>query len=156
MQSENSDDREEVVMMRAGVRQSATAWSLVSYLEYAALPTAVGSARKHAWAIVGEFGLSDLADTVELIVSELATNAVRATSHLRTRSLRIPVFRLWLASDLRCVLIRVWDGSSQMPARQDPGPDDESGRGLMLVDCLATDWGAYREENGKVIWVIVS
>jgi hypothetical protein len=54
------------------------------------------------------------------------------------------------------MLIRVWDASSQMPARQDARPDDESGRGLMLVDCLASEWGAYREENGKVVWVIIS
>jgi hypothetical protein len=45
--------------------------------------------------------------------------------------------------------------ASQMPARQDASPDDESGRGLVLVDCLASDWGAYHKDNGKVVWVIV-
>jgi anti-sigma regulatory factor (Ser/Thr protein kinase) len=136
-------------------QQSAAEWHLVSYLEYGALQTAVGSARKHAWAITLEFGLPELADTIQLIVSELVTNAVRATSHLRTRSLTTPVIRLWLASGPHRMLIQVWDASSQMPARQDASPDDESGRGLMLVDYLASDWGAYREENGKMVWVIV-
>jgi anti-sigma regulatory factor (Ser/Thr protein kinase) len=136
-------------------RQPAAAWPLISRLELAALQTAVGSARMHARAVALEFGLSALADTVELIVSEVVTNALRASSALHASSLTTPVFRLWLASDLRGLLIRVWDASSQMPARQDAGPDDESGRGLMLVDCLASDWGAYREENGKVVWVIV-
>jgi anti-sigma regulatory factor (Ser/Thr protein kinase) len=136
-------------------QRPAMSWTLMSHLEFAALPTAAGCARRHAWVIAGEFGLSPLADTVELIVSELVTNAVRATSHLRTLSSAIPVVRLWLASDLHCMLIRLWDASPQMPVRQDASPDDESGRGLMLVDCLARDWGAYREENGKVVWVIV-
>lgn len=136
-------------------RPPATAWPLISRLELAALPTAPGSARKHARAIALEFGLSALADTIELIVSEIITNAVRATPHSRT-TLTPAVVRLWLASDLHGMLIRVWDASGQMPARQDASPDDELGRGLMLVDCLASAWGAYREENGKVVWVIVS
>lgn len=119
------------------------------------LPTAVGSARKHARAVALEYGLSALADTIELIVSEIVTNAVCASSPLRERSLTTPVFRLWLASDLHRILIRVWDASSQMPVQQDASHDDESGRGLMLVGCLASDRGAYREGNGKVVWVIV-
>jgi hypothetical protein len=56
---------------------------------------------------------------------------------------------------MRGILIRVWDGSTEMPARRNAGPDDDSGRGLILVDCLASEWGAYREGNGKVVWVIV-
>jgi anti-sigma regulatory factor (Ser/Thr protein kinase) len=128
---------------------------LISHLELAALPTAVGSARKHARAVALEFGLPALADTIELIVSEIVTNAVRVTSHLRASSLTTPVVRLWLASGPQGMLIRVWDASSQMPARRDASPDDDSGRGLMLVEHLASDWGAYGEESGKVVWVIV-
>jgi anti-sigma regulatory factor (Ser/Thr protein kinase) len=133
----------------------AEAWPLKSHLELAALPTAVSCARRHAKAVVLECGLPMLADTVELIVSEIVTNAVQAASFLRADSLATPVVRLWLASDLHCVLVRVWDSSSQMPARQDPNPDDESGRGLMLVDCLGSEWGVDRRQNGKVVWVIV-
>jgi anti-sigma regulatory factor (Ser/Thr protein kinase) len=136
-------------------RQRAAAWHEISSLELAALPTAAGSARTHARAVALEFGLSALADTIELIVSEIVTNAIRATWHLRVSSLTTPVVRLWLASDLHSMLIRVWDASSQMPARQDTSPDDESGRGLMLVDSLASEWGAYCEDKGKVVWVIV-
>jgi anti-sigma regulatory factor (Ser/Thr protein kinase) len=128
----------------------------MSHLDLAALPTAVACARMHARAITLEWGLPALADNIELIVSELFTNAVRATEHSRSRGLTTAVVRLSLASDLRCVLIRVWDGSSQMPERQDAGPDDESGRGLMLVSYLSSEWGAYRKANGKVVWVIIN
>jgi anti-sigma regulatory factor (Ser/Thr protein kinase) len=133
----------------------AAEWRVVSHLELAALPTAAASARKHARAIALEFGLPALADTTELVVSEIVTNAVRAGSGLRASNLTIPVVRLWLASDLCNLLISVWDGSSQMPVRQDASPDDELGRGLLLVDNLASEWGAYPEACGKVVWVLI-
>jgi anti-sigma regulatory factor (Ser/Thr protein kinase) len=144
----------EAVAYNPAQRQAET-WPLISHLELAALPTAVSCARRHAKAVVLECGLPALADTIELIVSEIVTNAVRATPPSRSDSLTTPVVRLWLASDLHCVLIRVWDASSQMPARQDPSFEDESGRGLMLVDCLASEWGVDPKQNGKVVWVIV-
>jgi anti-sigma regulatory factor (Ser/Thr protein kinase) len=141
--------------MTVGVRQSATVWPLISHMELPPVPMAVRTARKHAQACALEFGLSALADTIELVVSEIVTNAVRATSSLPDSSLTAPVVRLFLASDLHCMLIQVWDASSQMPTRQNARPNDESGRGLMLVDCLSIEWGAYPEDNGKVVWVIV-
>jgi hypothetical protein len=43
-----------------------------------------------------------------------------------------------------------------MPVRHDADPDDMGGRGLMIIDGLAKDWGAYRKADGKVVWVMVS
>lgn len=63
--------------------------------------------------------------------------------------------RVWVVSDHKSMAIHVWDGNSQMPARRDPEPDAEGGRGLLLVDALGTHWGAYRTDNGKVVWVII-
>jgi anti-sigma regulatory factor (Ser/Thr protein kinase) len=136
-------------------RQPPTAWSLISSLELAALPTAAGSARKHARAVALEFGLSAMADTIELIVSEIVTNALLATLDVSFSGFATPIVRLSLESGMRGLLIRVWDASDEMPSRRYVGPDDDSGRGLMLVDCLASEWGAYREARGKVVWVIV-
>jgi hypothetical protein len=62
---------------------------------------------------------------------------------------------LFLASDLRLVLIRVWDGNSQLPTRRDAQPDDDSGRGLMLAECLASEWGVYEKAHGKVVWALL-
>jgi anti-sigma regulatory factor (Ser/Thr protein kinase) len=134
-------------------REPATApdWSLRSRLELGALPTAVPCARLHARHIALEWGLPALAETAELLVSELTTNAVRAS-----RWLKSPVIRLWLASDHRCLLIRVWDGADRMPVRQDTNPDSERGRGLLLVESLSTDWGSYRKAGGKVVWAVIS
>ncbi len=118
------------------------------------MPAAVPCSRKHARAAALEWGLPELADKVELIVSELVTNSVRAAKRSRRYGLPVAVVRLWLFSDLDCVLVRVWDGSSEMPVPRDAGADEEAGRGLMLVEHLGSEWGAYREADGKVVWVL--
>ncbi len=53
---------------------------LRSYLELGALPTAVPCARLHARHVLREWGLNGLAPDSELLVSELVTNAVKATA----------------------------------------------------------------------------
>jgi anti-sigma regulatory factor (Ser/Thr protein kinase) len=137
------------------VRRPAPPWLVMTHLELAAMPTAVPCFRKHARLVALEWGLPDLAEKVELIVSELVTNSVRFAERSRGNGLAAEVVQLWLFSDLHCILVRVWDSSSEMPVRQDAGPDEESGRGLMLVDQLSSEWGAYRKAHGKVVWVLI-
>jgi anti-sigma regulatory factor (Ser/Thr protein kinase) len=134
--------------------QAAPGWPRQTSLELAALPTAVSCARGHVRSVVLEWGLAGLADTAELLVSELMTNALRASEGLPTAG--PPVVRLWLASDRACLVIHVWDGSEHFPVRQHAGPAAESGRGLMLVEHLAKDWGSYRKGKGKVVWAVMS
>jgi hypothetical protein len=43
-----------------------------------------------------------------------------------------------------------------MPVRQDADPDSASGRGLLLIETLSKDWGAYRKANGKVVWALIT
>ena len=126
-------------------------WPLHSRLEFGALDTAPACARKHARLVLSEWGLAPLADTTELLVSELVTNAVQASHGLPS-----PVVGLWLISDGHSVVVHVWDGSDQMPVRQDADPDSGSGRGLLLVEGLGQDWGAYRKASGKVVWVLIA
>jgi anti-sigma regulatory factor (Ser/Thr protein kinase) len=137
--------------------QVAPAWPLRSDLELAALPTAPACGRGHVRAVACEWGLADLSDIAELLVSELMTNAVQASERLRPRAdlTGVPVVRLWLISDQNSIVIHVWDGNSEMPIRRDAGPDADSGRGLLLVDALGADWGAYRKQDGKVVWVMI-
>jgi anti-sigma regulatory factor (Ser/Thr protein kinase) len=130
------------------------AWPLQTYLELAALPSAVPCARGHVRSVALEWGLPGLADTAELLTSELMTNAIRASAPLTASE--PPVVRLWLISDQASIVIRVWDASSEMPIRHPARPDAERGRGLLLVEALGADWGAYRKEDGKVVWVTVS
>jgi anti-sigma regulatory factor (Ser/Thr protein kinase) len=133
-------------------------WPLQTRLELAALPTAPGCARDHVRALAHEWGLAGLADTAKLLVSELVTNAVQAAQHLKTRVdlAVVPVVGLWITSDGVSMTIRVWDACDDMPVRQDADPDAVSGRGLLLVETLGKDWGAYRQAEGKVVWVLIT
>ena len=54
-------------------------WPLHSFLELGALPGAVPCARLHARHLLWEWGLAALTDSTELVVSELVTNAIRAS-----------------------------------------------------------------------------
>jgi anti-sigma regulatory factor (Ser/Thr protein kinase) len=139
------------------------AWLFTSYLELGALPGAVPCARLHAKQMLWEWGLDDLADTVELLVSELVTNAQRASGgHTSSRyrgrwTAGVPPVRLWLSADEGRLLIRVWDGDRELPEPQGIDLEAESGRGLLLVESLSAEWGAYALEgsSGKVVWAAV-
>ena len=141
--------------MAMPVQRPASPWLLMTHLELAALPTAVPCFRMHAKAVALEWGLPALAEKIELVVSELVTNSIQAAERSRAGDSTVAVVRLWLSTNLRCVLVSVWDGNKQMPLRQDAGPDEESGRGLMLVEHLSSDWGAYQTVDGKIVWALI-
>jgi hypothetical protein len=46
-------------------------------------------------------------------------------------------------------------GRSRATTRREAGPDDESGRGLLIIESLSRDWGSYRAADGKVVWVVI-
>jgi anti-sigma regulatory factor (Ser/Thr protein kinase) len=124
-------------------------WPYQSYLELGAFPSAVPSARLHTRLILSEWGLAELADTTELVASELMTNAVQA-SHDLTGSRFLgrwspgpPPVRLWLQADERRLLVQVWDGSDHMPQARQSELLIESGRGLVLIEALSTRVGVY-------------
>jgi anti-sigma regulatory factor (Ser/Thr protein kinase) len=129
---------------------------LRSYLELGALPTAVPCARLHARHLLWEWELSGLAETTELLVSELVTNAVKATAAHDDQA----AVRLRLSGDSARVLIEVWDADPRPPAPRGlggdgmPDPQEEGGRGLFLVAALSARWDWYptREPMGKVVW----
>jgi anti-sigma regulatory factor (Ser/Thr protein kinase) len=132
--------------------------TLQTRLSLAALPTAPACARGHVRTVAHEWGLHHLADTAELLTSELVTNAVQASqrSGVRADLAAVPVVLLWVVSDKASIVIHVWDGSDEMPARRSAMPDEEGGRGLMLVETLSKDWGAYRKDGGKVVWAQIT
>lgn len=122
-------------------------WPLTSYLELGAQPGAVPCARAHTRAILWEWRLTALAEGAELAVSELVTNAIRATGP------DSPV-RLWLRSDGAQLLAEVWDDSDWLPVPQEQDPDATSGRGLLLVEAVSKNWGSFAlgPSAGKIVW----
>lgn len=104
-----------------------------------------------AWGWPGD---SETSRTAALLVSELASNAVRhGRLPGRDFSLRVTV-----EHDLATLRIEVSDSCGEkIPALPDtpaPGSEgSESGRGLLLVDALAARWGTdLRHPSGKTVW----
>ena len=52
----------------------------------------------------------------------------------------------------RVLRVEVSDRSDELPQRRDPGELASSGRGLVLMELLAGDWGVDPRGEGKVIW----
>jgi len=135
-------------------------WPLHSFLELGALAGAVPCARLHARHVLWEWGLAGLADSTELLVSEMITNGVQAS-----RAMTQAAVRLWLVSDRARVVILAWDASPLPPVPADPRADAENGRGLLLVDAISERWGWYFPgkqpsadapgQHGKVVWAVL-
>jgi len=84
-------------------------------------------------------------EVAELVVSELAANAV---VHAGSG------FTVMLADDRHTLRIEVHDDSRTAPAIPHAGLDATHGRGLLLVDRLASSWGSRDEPGGgKTVWV---
>lgn len=133
---------------------SAREWPLQTFLEFGALPTAVPCARYHTRQVLWEWHLAAQAESAELLVSELVTNAIAAS---RATSPDSPV-RLWLLSDSARILILVQDDSPHPPVRTELETSAEGGRGLLLVEAISSQWDWYVREPGgagKVTWAIM-
>ena len=149
-------------------------WARRTHLELGALRGAVPCARLHARHVLWEWGLSDLDEAVELVVSELVTNAIQASAGLSREvpgydedSQGLPCVWLWLASDGRQLVVEVGDSSPRTPiqAETETEHDVEGGRGLLLVETVSRRWGYYypAEEDDsqrkiirKVVWALLS
>lgn len=105
----------------------------------------VSRARHLATEALTEWHLTDkLGDSAVLIVSELVTNSVE---HARGSSLRLTVLHR-----LNGVRIGVVDLSRRPPAVRAGDNCGEHGRGLVIVDALATTWGTQPLPWGKRVW----
>ncbi|MER6465419.1 ATP-binding protein [Streptomyces sp. NPDC001228] len=105
--------------------------------------TSVRQARRLVTAQLGDWAVSDLSDTAELLVSELVTNALRHTRGPLRLNLQLRDSRL---------LCEVEDTESAGPARAVADLDAENGRGIELLDVLADAWGSVRTATGKTMW----
>lgn len=129
----------------------------VARVELAAVPTAPGLARSFVRHALGVWGLGGLADSAELVASELVTNAVKATGKPVPQGLYVDVWDLAvIAVELqvngRGLRVAVEDSSREQPVPQTVDADAEGGRGLFLVATLSTRWGVLPLQGGKVTW----
>ncbi|MFE7326381.1 SpoIIE family protein phosphatase [Streptomyces sp. NPDC057565] len=134
-------DRDDDIALLAA-RFDGIAPSDVAYWFLEPEDSAPGRARRLARRALGRWGLDELSDSVELLVSEVVTNAVRYAE-------RPVTLRLLRTDILRC---EVGDDAPQLPRQRRARDMDEGGRGLFLVNRLARRWGATRLSTGKVVW----
>lgn len=83
------------------------------------------------------------ADDLTLLVSELASNAVR---HARSP------FTVTVGCDAATVRVEVVDESPLVPVPQQPPVEAVTGRGLMIVEALSDRWGVEPTDGGKAVW----
>jgi anti-sigma regulatory factor (Ser/Thr protein kinase) len=106
-------------------------------------PSSATRARALARERLEESCSSDTLDTVALLVTELVTNAIL---HARTPLL------LTLEPRPGSVRICVEDESDEQPALRHYESDAVTGRGLAMVEQLASSWGVDATPSGKAVW----
>ncbi|WP_436764164.1 ATP-binding protein [Streptosporangium sp. V21-05] len=138
----------------------------------AAQPAAASQARDFTRAQLSAWGLEELSDLCVLVVSEMTTNAIKATAappvpygytcphtsdcpptcaRARTADPYPILLRLRLAD--ASLFAEVWDGCDGTPEVTEAEEDDESGRGLRLVGMCTDEWGHHRSpDGGKVVF----
>ncbi|HEY9524187.1 MAG TPA: ATP-binding protein [Thermopolyspora sp.] len=107
------------------------------------------TARDLTDAALREWGLTDLAFEVEVVISELVTNALRHAVPYLSPAWPIRLRLIHHASYLVCV---VQDPSREVPVLNEEDQFAESGRGLHLVEALSAAWGWSLLQHGKVVW----
>jgi serine phosphatase RsbU (regulator of sigma subunit) len=146
---------------------------------FPAEPIMVSQARHLAQATFAQWQMDpDQADLACLLVSEVVTNAVLHASVTPSPSGRrwdleidqetgaagetapahmAPVYRpreftLRLRRGARSIWVEVFDPDLRLPRLRTARATDEGGRGLYLVEQLATRWGSRPTPEGKTVW----
>ncbi|POX56326.1 serine/threonine protein phosphatase [Streptomyces sp. Ru71] len=104
--------------------------------------TAARNARHLVRGRLEEWGLGEVADVTELVVSELVGNALRyGRGPGRLRLMR---------AERLCV--EVSDTGPDLPQIQHAPLSAEGGRGLQLINAVCRRWGSCRTPTGKIVW----
>jgi anti-sigma regulatory factor (Ser/Thr protein kinase) len=104
--------------------------------------SAVAAARSFVLSVVPHLS-QGTRDRVELMVSELSTNAIK---HARS------AFNITVVTTQDRVRVEVNDEGDEQPVRRDPLPTDSGGRGLVIVQALSDEWGVEVHDGDKTVW----
>lgn len=119
-------------------------------------PESVHSARSFATGTLAGWKLAELSENMELVVSELATNAIRHGLRLAAEPRSREPIRLSLLRRDNLVTCALNDPGAGFPALRDPSPLDIGGLGLHIVESLSLRWGwAPLAPYGKIVWAVL-
>jgi anti-sigma regulatory factor (Ser/Thr protein kinase) len=118
--------------------------TLTAHLDVPLDANAPGAARRAVMAVLTSWGLhdDDWLDAAAVVVSELVTNAVRHGGGC---------LALHVEANEERVVLAVTDGSAVVPRRRPP--DSDGGRGLALIEALASGWHVEDHHGGKRVRV---
>lgn len=86
------------------------------------------------------------ADAAAVMTSEIVTNAVLHGFGDIT---------FGFLAGRRLVRVEVGDDDARRPRAQQARDDDEGGRGMHIVEALASGWGVVDRPPGKIVWFTV-
>ncbi|MFC5958718.1 SpoIIE family protein phosphatase [Streptomyces pratens] len=140
------DDDVALLLLRRRLPESPRAGGRLQQHVAPGDPEALTEARRMIRAGVGAWGAGNRTDEIELVADELITNALMHTEGSAVVTLRV------LTSGERRLRVEVADSSSALPRRREAGETGVSGRGLLLVEVLADEWGVEARGGGKCVW----
>jgi anti-sigma regulatory factor (Ser/Thr protein kinase) len=109
-------------------------------------PESVPAARRFVRDVLRDQS-HDILDAVELMASELAANCVQ---HAQT------CFELAINDAQRQIIrVEVRDTGQGRPVPRSPTPNEQTGRGLRIVEAMSDAWGVERSSSGKTVWFTV-
>ncbi len=135
--------RTDDLRLLANVHDQVVLTSSVEPLQLAPELASSGIARRFAIDVMDQWELTELREEVEVVVSELVTNAVVHTRSTSTLS---------IARQGRLVRIAVRDSSRELPIESPMNPFALTGRGLGIVRSIAADVGTFVAPDGKTVW----
>ncbi|WP_397428781.1 ATP-binding protein [Pseudofrankia sp. BMG5.37] len=134
-------------------RQASSVAPRVAVARFRPTAAVVSEVRGRAVATLRGWRVDPAAvESVELVVGELASNAVKASGP------DADFVAVRLSAGNGSVLVEVWDhDDATVPQVVQAGADEETGRGLLLVEAVSARWSWYRARSGgKVVWARVA
>ncbi|WP_415958499.1 SpoIIE family protein phosphatase [Streptomyces sp. 021-4] len=141
----SGDDVALLVLRRSPDVGSSHAPRLHQYIHQAD-PEGLSDARAIVRQALADWDMAEFADDAELVTGELLVNVLLHTEGGAVLTLEV------LPEPVRRIRLSVQDRSSAWPRRRTPGETSTSGRGLLLLDAVATRWGIEPRGEGKAVW----
>ncbi|MFF7360128.1 SpoIIE family protein phosphatase [Streptomyces sp. NPDC008125] len=110
-------------------------------------PERISVARQLLRELLHDWADPEQVDSAVLMLSEMATNVL-----VHTDGNALMVAEVTGERGERRLRVEVADNSDELPHKRRPGEMASSGRGLLLMEMLADDWGVDPRGAGKSIW----
>ncbi|MFI6347590.1 SpoIIE family protein phosphatase [Streptomyces sp. NPDC050560] len=141
------DDIAVLLLHRSAPRQRTAPVRRTALTVAQAEPQRIASARQQLRELLHDWADDDQIDSAALLASEVLTNVL-----VHTDGDALLVAQLSGEKGHRRMRVEVTDRSDDLPHKQQPGEMASSGRGLVLMELLARNWGVSPRGEGKSIW----